>query len=137
MSHDDAMEAMSLAMLPSADREIAQQYRSDSFDAFFNDLRQMSPKEAENILLVMSGYDEYVQYKDHKALQDKGWVFVPDMHDLDNLDKYGYDANGNPRMGCKVESPNHLFSVSVADIKRFLNSQDLYSEFFAKLFKKE
>ena len=137
MSHEDVIKAMSMAMLPEDDRELVQQYINRSFDNFFHDLQQVGKKNAENILLVMNGYDEYVDFRDYKSLQDKGWVFIPDDHDLDHPNKYGFDANGRPRMGCRVESPNYLFSVTIFDVKRFINSQELYSEFFSHLFRKK
>lgn len=113
----------------NGDRELVREYQDASTQTFFDDLGQLSQEQARNVLLVMSGRMEEVPPRDYMDLHDKGWVFIED-YDLDNPDKYGRKEDGWPRTGSLVASPNYLMSVSLFDVARFMQSRELYHDFF-------
>lgn len=130
MSEDDpSKEVWEFLSTARGDRELVRKFQSRSVDSFFGDLQQLEPDEAKNVLLVMSGRMNEVPPAKYQEIHGKGWVFIPD-YDLDHPDKYGVDENGMALTGCLVESPNFLMSVSLSQVAQFVNSQELYADFF-------
>jgi hypothetical protein len=137
MSEEISNAAWEFILTASGDKRLAEGYQDRSFDCFFNDLKQLSKKDARYVLLAMAGRDEEVPADDYNKLRRNGWYFQSDWSEgINQTAKYGYDEKGRMITGSLVDSPNHLFSVSIFDVAKFINSQELYKDFFGRLFKK-
>ena len=122
-------------MIANGGRENLREYNQRNFELFFNDIGSLGEKGARNVLLAMLGYIDKIDPKEYLEINQKGWAFPIDFA-IDNPNAYGYSEDGQPLTGHFAVSPNSLNSVSIFDISQQLNSQDLYKNFFGKLFNK-
>jgi len=119
----------------SGGREALRGYEQANFQTFFDDIGALGEEGARNVLLVMMGHMNKVPPKEYKTIFDKGWRFPLDF-DPSEPNKYGYDEEGFPLSGTLAASPNGLNSVSIFDVSRQLESEQLYRDFFGKVLDK-